>query len=88
MMDKALLKKEALMQKKCWDNLRKWLLYALVASSILAACIYFAFSKGMVVAGVISVVLLVADVVWMFVILSSLKHGRANIEKLLKLCEQ
>lgn len=88
MMDKALLEKEAIMQKKCWDNLRKWLLYALAASSIIAACIYFAFSKGMVVAGVISVVLLVADVVWMFVILSSLKHGRANIEKLLKLCEQ
>ena len=73
------------MQKILWNRLKQWLRMSMALSSLLAAGIYAAFQTAF--PGV-AAVLLAADCIWMLAVTRSLRHGRENIEKLLKLAEQ
>lgn len=91
MMSREQLEHEALAQKKLWDHLRKWLLYAAVASSVLVAGICWTFMTSWSYAAAVrtaAIILLVLDCIWMLLIVRSLRHGRENIEKLLRMAEQ
>lgn len=91
MMSRIQLEREALTQKRLWDHLRKWLLYAAAASSVLVAGICWTFMTSWPYASAVRtavIILLVLDCIWMMLIARSLKHGRSNIENLLRMAER
>ena len=76
------------MQKILWNRLKQWLRMSMALSSLLVAGIYAAFQTAFPGVAAVRVVLLAADCIWMLAVTRSLRHGRENIEKLLKLAEQ
>ena len=78
------------MQKILWNRLKQWLRMSMALSSLLAAGIYAAFQTAFPGAAAVRILLFVlaADCIWMLAVTRSLRHGRENIEKLLKLAEQ
>lgn len=80
--------KEARMQKKLWENLKRWLRMAITLSSILVALLYalaqitFPYD-GFVIC--LLVVVFIADCIWMVILGKALYQGHKNIEKLLSL---
>ena len=90
-MNRQQLRQEAQMQKILWNRLKQWLRMPMALSSLLAAGIYAAFQTafpGAAAVRILLFVLLAADCIWMLAVTRSLRHGRENIEKLLKLAEQ
>lgn len=80
--------KEARIQKKLWENLKRWLRIAISLSSILVALLY-ALSQitfpydGIVIC--VLVVVFIADCIWIVILGKALYQGHKNIEKLILL---
>ena len=90
-MNRQQLEREAQMQKILWNRLKQWLRISMALSSLLAAVIYAAFQAafpGAAAVRALLIALLAGDCIWMLAVTRSLRHGRDNIEKLLKMAEQ
>ena len=78
------------MQKILWNRLKQWLRMShgalLPAGSRHLCGISDSVSRRCAVR-ILLFVLLAADCIWMLAVTRSLRHGRENIEKLLKLAE-
>ena len=80
--------KEARIQKKLWENLKRWLRVAISLSTILVALLYalaqISFPYDIIVTCILTVIFIV-DCIWMVILGKALYQGHKNIEKLLSL---